>query len=214
MKVETILGTGFRGKLGNLVFYVRNGKTCVRRLKAAGTKPKERTDRQKALSRRFLGVQMAYKYYREAISEEIWRVAGKEQGRMAHNLFHSKNYACFDREGHLAKPDLFHFADGSLQLPPGLEVEALGEGRMAVRWEADEEWESCRGSDVLKAGVIYAGNQDSFSWAEECSGRREECSGEVRVRTGKGTAHVFLFFAREDGTAYSPSKYFRLTMKD
>ena len=76
MKVETILGTGFRGKLGNLVFYVRNGKTCVRRLRAAGTKPKERTDRQKALSRRFLGVQMAYKYYREAISEEIWRVAG------------------------------------------------------------------------------------------------------------------------------------------
>ena len=92
----------------------------------------------------------------------------------------------------------------------GLEVEALGEGRMAVRWEADEEWESCRGSDVLKAGVIYAGNQDSFSWAEECSGRREECSGEVRVRTGKGTAHVFLFFAREDGTAFSPSRYFRV----
>ena len=132
MKVETILGTGFRGKLGNLVFYVRNGKTCVRRLRAAGTKPKERTDRQKALSRRFLGVQMAYKYYREAISEEIWRVAGKEQGRMAHNLFHSENYACFDREGHLAKPDLFHFADGRVHRSAGRRVGAVGGARRAA----------------------------------------------------------------------------------
>ena len=41
------------------------------------------------------------------------------------------------------------------------------------------------------------------------SGRRRDGQGEFTLDTERGPkAHVYLYFAREDGTAYSPSQHF------
>ena len=94
-------------------------------------------------------------------------------------------------------------------LPPGLRVERTGDGVFRATWEAEEEWETCAGTDRLLAGVVYPSLMPSMYRALESSGTRGELAGTFRVRTDLGpTAHVYLFFGRADGTAYSPSLHF------
>lgn len=211
MKVEKGLAEGFSGKIGDMVFYQRNGQTYARRAptpKSSG-KQKERSEKQKASTTRFQLLQRLYAYYKRSISADIWRVAAREKGRMAHNLFYSENYGCFDGKGQLVKPELLRFSAGSLLLPPGLRVERTGDGVFRATWEAEEEWETCAGTDRLLAGVVYPSLMPSMYRALESSGTRGELAGTFRVRTDLGpTAHVYLFFGREDGTAYSPSLHF------
>ena len=212
MEVTSNLMEGMRGKLGNLIFYTRNGKTYVKRAQVPGKKRKPRTERQRAVTTRFGIVQELYSYYRKKVSPDIWRIAAKERGRMAPNLFHSANCVCFDGKGEMVKPDLFRFAEGSLQPPSGAAVERLGEGRFRATWMVEaEEWTACAGSDRLMAGVIYTSEMPSVCLALEASGRRADGAGEFLLRTDMGTAaHVYLFFARADGTAYSPSLHFEV----
>lgn len=134
---------------------------------------------------------------------------------MAHNLFYSENYGCFDGEGRLVKPELFRFSAGSLLLPPGMGVERTGDGEFRATWEAEEEWGTCAGSDRLLAGVVYPSLSPSMYWALEAEGARGGREGRFRVRTDLGpTAHVYLFFGRPDGTAYSPSMHFLVSVAE
>ena len=167
MEVRGIMDKEFSGKLGNFVFYQRNGKTFVRRVAIPG-KPRKwetegRTERQKAVTNRFGKLQQLYRFYRERVSADIWRLAGREEGKTSSNLFHSVNYACFDGEGRMTKPELFQFSRGILVLPPALRVESLGEARFRVTWAAEEEYAgdpvgSLRGGTAGgRAGGVPAG---------------------------------------------------------
>lgn len=215
MEVRGIMDKEFSGKLGNFVFYRRNGKTFVRRVAIPG-KPRKwetegRTERQKAVTNRFGKLQQLYRFYRERVSADIWRLAGREEGKTSSNLFHSVNHACFDGEGRMTKPELFQFSRGVLVLPPALRVESLGEARFRVTWGAEEEYARAAGNDRLQVGVLYDGNMPATRLALSVKGLRADGQGEFLLeRYPSGGAHVYLFFAREDGTAYSPSFYARV----
>ena len=130
-----------------MVYYVRNGKQCVRRYGIPGKKRKKGNSQAKREANvRFGTTQAYYKYFCEKVSADIWRSAAAAQGMMPHNLFFSVNsrYFGMDEEGNgvLVDCERFRFAEGELP-----------EGR-------------------------------------------------------NGGAHVYLYFMREDGTAFSPSAYF------
>ena len=61
----------------------------------------------------------------------------------------------------------------------------------------------------MRVGVIYEDDERTTTrWAEEVTGRRGDGEGWFRLRTDAGNrAHVYLFFEREDGHAWSPSVY-------
>ena len=219
VKLNDAIGLGMSGKMGNLIFYQRNGQTYVRRVQVPGKKRKweteGRSERQQASTARFRMTQAYYSYFRRHVSEEIWRTAAQAEGRMAHNLFHAENFVCFNGKGAMEKPELLHFSAGRVQLRGGLEVVPMGGGRFEARWKEGEAWEYCLPGDELRVGVVYDRNLNGPCWAEEASGRREDCRGEFRLNaTKKDTAHVYLFFAREDGTAYSPSAHFLVAVGD
>ena len=130
---------------------------------------------------------------------------------MAHNLFHSTNYGCLNAEGKMAAPELFQFTAGTLLLPREMAVEALGGGQFRATWAEEREMATAAGTDRLQAGVLYDNNLLALHTATEMSGTRGEGQGVFALDTAKaGGAHVYLYFAREDGTAYSPSAHFHV----
>ena len=222
MKVDTPTGAQLSGRIGNMIYYTRNGKTYARRAAIPGKKRKWETEgrheRNVAASNRFAVMQRMYSAFARKVSADIWRIAARAEGKMAANLFHSENFACIDGQGRMANPEAFRFTEGELTLPPGLRVrraeppasgEPADEGWWEVAWEAEEEWSLAAATDRLMAGVLYATDPLTPCPAAETSGRRGDGHGRFRLDPEAGLpAHVYLYFAREDGTAYSPSRHF------
>ena len=64
----------------------------------------------------------------------------------------------------------------------------------------------------LFQGVIPEGGELAALPAEAVSGRREDGAGEFTLpgEFAAGGCHAYVYFAREDGTAWSPSRHFRI----
>ena len=206
-------GKGFSGMMNGVVYYEMNGKLYARNA------PRKRTEKEKenasatvkGINRRFRAIQQLYSIYRRKVSPDIWRLAAREEGKMAHNLFHSTNCGCLNAEGKMAAPELFQFTAGTLLLPREMAVEALGGGQFRATWAEEREMATAAGTDKLQAGVLYDNNLLALHTATEVSGTRGEGQGVFALDTAKaGGAHVYLYFAREDGTAYSPSAHFHV----
>lgn len=216
MKVTDHEGRNLHGKVGNMIYYTVNGVTYARRARIPGKKRKWETEgrdeKQAAAANRFRVMQKLYSYYSREVSPEIWRAAARPLGKKAANLFHATNCRCLDREGRMIDPALFRFTEGELPLPPSLRVEPRGGGRFAAAWEQADDLAKAAPGDRLRAGVLYDDEPLSTRLAEEVSGTRADGGGEFRLDTGRTGAHVYLFFEREDGTAFSPSACFHVTI--
>lgn len=206
MEVINDNGQMFRGKMGNMIYYTMNGRTFARRASIPGKERKPQTEKQRGMSKRFGMVQKMYSFYMKKISPDIWRLAAKALGKRAHNLFYSENCGCFNGEGAMVAPEMFRFSAGELLLPRDIKVEATGEGNFRVTWTEERELVTAASADELRVGVIYDSTLLGLTWANTMEGRRGEGAGTFSLDTDKETgAHVYLFFARADGSAYSPS---------
>lgn len=205
----------YRGRVGNMIYYVRNGQTYARRVAIPGKKRKredgERTPKQRAVNTRFATLQSVYSHFARMVSSDIWRIAGRPQGQMAANLFHAANYACYDAEGRMADPAGFRFSEGSLTLPWDIAVERLDNERYRVTWRYEPEWDSVAGSDLLQVGFLDGPDGGYPYPATTVQGTRADGCGEFSIAfERKLMRDIYIYFAREDGTAYSPSRYFRM----
>lgn len=217
MKVHDSANPLLSGRMGNLIYYVRNGKQFVRRVAIPGKKriweTEERTPKQKTVTGRFTIVQSFYSKYCECISPKIWRIAAQGEGRMAPNLFNSVNCKCFDGEGKLVDFEKFLFTRGSLLLPRKIRMEPMGES-YRVTWEEERDLETAAPADRLGVGVLYAAYPLAPRLAMKVSGVREQLCGEFTLDETMGNeAHVYCFFTREDGSAFSESCYFKISNK-
>lgn len=213
MKITDPAGRMLHGRVGNMIYYSYNGKTYARRVSVTGEKKRSpRSEKQRASSERFYAMQMLYKWFREKVSPDIWRLAAKRAGMMPHNLFHRANHGCIDGEGRMADPMGFRFSDGELLLPWEIAVESLGDGRFRALWVEERDGVTATATDRLLVGVLYDTSPMSARLVPGVSGTRGDGQGEFTLDPGQGqAAHVYLFFEREDGTAYSPSRCFRVT---
>lgn len=200
----------YSGKINGMVFYVRNGKTYVRRAPTRDKK-KEPNEKVRKLNNRFRAVQWMYHVFRRMVSADIWQTAAKERGMMGSNLFHSMNCGCFDEGGRLVDPENFHFSAGSLLLPREITVEREGPGVFRARWEEEREMTTAAATDRLQVGVLPGDRPEAVQAVTTVSGQRGDKEGTFTLAPDiTGTAHVYLYFAREDETAFSPSRYFRV----
>lgn len=203
------------GQIGNMIYYVRNGKQCVRRKAIPGKARKWETDGrheiQKALAGRFAIVQAFYAKYNKGVSAEIWRTAARKRKMTGPNLFNSLNCKCFSGDGHLADFENFRFAEGEVLLPRRLKVVRDGQ-KYRLTWEEEREWNSASPTDRLWVGVLYDSHPLAPQLALDVNGVRGELAGEFALDQGMGeSAHIYCFFGRIDESAFSESQYFRLS---
>lgn len=205
------------GRMGNMVYYVRNGKQCVRRVAIPGKKRKweteGRTEKQKAVTGRFAIVQAFYAKYNKAVSDKIWQAAARKRRMTGSNLFNSVNCKCFSGDGRLVDFENFRFADGELLLPRRIQLVENGR-KFRVTWEEEREWTSASPTDRLWVGVLYDAHPLAPLLALDVKGTREEGAGEFTLDESMGpTAHIYCFFGRADESTFSESRYCRLAEK-
>ena len=226
MKVLDPMGRQLSGRVGDMIYCVRYGRTYARRVAIPGKRRKraegEMAEGMVASSNRLRVVQDFFGKLRANVSAEIWRAAGRAVGRLPQNLFYSLNYGCFDGDWRLTRPGELRLTEGALLLPPGLAVEGEGEGWWRVRWGEDREWSTAAPGDRLRVAVVYRLRRLVVRAAGEVTGTRGELEGRFRlpeglldgagVETGEPAdgVHAYVYFEREDGGAWSPSWYARL----
>ncbi|WP_099291991.1 hypothetical protein [Butyricimonas sp. Marseille-P3923] len=214
MKMEDLMNNILRGKRGNLIIYKRGETWCARRVAIPGKKRAWEVNghsmkKQGAITR-FTAVQAFYKAYGLSVSPVIWRLAGREEGMLPHNLFLKENYACFDTMGMLVDFEGLRFSTGKLLLPRNIKIDRDGEW-FRVTWEDERDWDKAAGSDRLRVGVIYDDKPLSPRVALEVSGARGNKEGVFRLNESVGrSAHVYVFFERADGEGFSRCRYFRV----
>ena len=211
----------YSGKANGWIYYVMNGKGYARSMPERRGKY-EPSEKQRGLNRRFAEVQRMYGFFRESVSPDIWRAAARAEGKNASNLFYSRNYACFDAGGVLVDAPAFVFSEGVLAPPLLPEVEPLGGGRFRATWRTDGELSTAAATDRLRVGVLRVFAEEDRPrygtyWAEEADGLRGDGVGTFRVDdwserlVPEGVTavetHAYLFFEREDGAAWSPSRH-------
>lgn len=202
------------GKIGNLVYYVMNGKQYVRRAAIPGKKRKIETTginpQHQQLINRFSYVQSYYSFFRIHVSENIWRTAAQLVQSRSQNLFHRINSPCFNGRGELVDFTTFRFSLGELQLPRNISIERNGD-HFVVTWEDERAGSLAAAEDRLYVGIIYDTHPGAPRLLKEVSGKRSDMKGTFRPdQKDQAPMHAYCFFGREDETAFSESLYFRL----
>lgn len=214
MKVHDLNSGLVSGKMGNLIYYVMNGKQYVRRVALPGKKRKSEKEghhpTHQAQMNRFGIVQAFYSFFRRTISDNIWRTAARSTKERANNLFHRINSPCFNGEGNLIDFATFRFSYGDLQLPRNINILREGE-TYRVTWEDERSGTLTAATDKLCIGVIYEALPLGPRLVKEVSGCRGDMQGSFRLdNPSEGVKHIYCFFGREDETAFSESMYFKI----
>ena len=211
MEVIDYLKGFMRGRRGNTIYFVLNGKLYAKQYTTPGKKRKweveGRTLKQKEITTRFTAVQCLYKEYMKQISPTIWRTAAKALGKIAPNLFNTMNFHCFDGNGNITDFKRFAFTTGKLALPRNLQVTQEG-NRFQVTWQEEREWITAARTDRMQVGVLYDQLQRSPRLVPEVMGCRGDLQGEFTLDEALGqTAHVYIYFAGINEIDFSPSWY-------
>ncbi|WP_251620946.1 hypothetical protein [Odoribacter lunatus] len=214
MKVRDLNAGLVSGKMGNLIYYVMDGKQYVRRAALPGKKRKSEKEgfhpvHQEQMNR-FSIVQAFYSFFRERVCESIWKTAARSAHCRANNLFHRLNSPCFNGAGELVDFTTFRFSYGELLLPRNVNITQEGDV-YRVTWEDERSGTLTAADDKLCVGVIYESLALGPKWVKEVCGQRGDMQGTFRLdNPAEGAKHIYCFFGREDETAYSESLHFKL----
>ena len=197
------IGTGISGKLEQLVFVQRNGKTYVRM--APDYSKSSWTVKQKMHRERFRMVSAFCRQFRTTVIRPIWKmVPGPASG---YAKFLKANMPAFGSGGELADYTRLHFADGILPLPFNIKANSVpGMRQLEISWTNDALMNPWQGSDKLMM-VVYNGN--SFTAPGDTGLTRKSQQGTVMLpEVAEGTSYVYLFFASADMVRFSPDVCF------
>jgi len=192
------------GKLGNLVFVRREGKTYVRM--APNYSETSWTSRQIQHRERFRQVNNFCAQFKLEIIKPIWNLLpGKGSG---YNRFIKANMPAFGLDGKLVDKAMLRFSDGVLPLPFHFKAEKpfQNENKIRVSWENDSLISSQLNRDDL---LLLTSFGDSFGGPYRTGIKRSELTAvlELPIESSPVEA-VYLFFASVDRKKYSPDKFF------
>jgi hypothetical protein len=194
------------GKVGNVVYVHRDGKTYLR--KAPEYTENSWTPGQKKHRERFRLVNDFCTQFKVEIIKPIWNLApGKGSG---YNRFLKANMPAFGLDGKLADKSMLHFSDGVLPLPYHFKAQKIDPdvNKISVSWENDSLINSANNRDDL---LLVTSFGDNFNGPYRTGIKRAEVSALLELPIELTPVHaVYLFFASFDRKKYSPDKYFEV----
>ena len=205
-KVRQGLESMLSGKLGNIVYVQRYGKTYIRR--APKRKKNSSTPAMLISQKRFSEIMRFCGQFKDTVIPQIWNLAAV--GTSGFRLFQKSNSPAFSPDGSLADPKRIRLSTGKLTLPQGLtagrpEVEG---SIIEVSWEEDQHLGGLSLQDELMA--ISAGD-GQYSDIVETGILRDQLNGSFELPELPAPAtHIYLFFGSKDHRDYSESVCFEV----
>lgn len=200
-RMKRNIGDQVSGKLLNVVFYQRYGKSYVR---AAPTKKRESWTEEQVMYRQ--RISKAGALWRSLKSEEtskIWNSAAQLMNGYA--WFVKANMPALAVDGSLIDARMLRVSNGKLPVPQNLRAERMPEDAtiLAVSWQNDPHFNAERLNDDLMA-MSYA--EGKFSRIIVTHLKRGDQQGTFTLPAKPANAtHVFLFMASANGEYFSES---------
>ena len=203
-RMKRNIGDLVSGRIGNVVFYTRNGVNYVR---AAPDRKKDSWSPQQELHRqRFSKASYLWQQLKKSSVGPIWNLAAERMNGYA--CFIKANMPAYALDGSIIDPKMIKISMGKLHLPIDLEAsrETTGSAVIKVSWKNDPNLKGKRLTDELKAVSVNDGHYSPL-----CSTGllRSSLGGSFTLPVKPVDAtHVYLFFASEDELDYTESTCF------
>lgn len=195
-----------KGRIGNTIFSVRNGKYYARAVPASVSNPN--TEKQQAVRDRFRVAVRFYQRLKETPLDEVWRRSGKNAKLTGFALFMRENLKMFDHRGKIVDYDGLRLATGNRDGVYDLSASVDDGNRVTLRWAGADDSAYLDQDDRLMV-VLLRGDR-AFS---------PEVVEEVQVTRGEGMAvfplyrvkdvpvHVYCFFVSPSFSTFSNSQH-------
>ena len=200
------IGDLVSGRIGNVVFYTRNGVNYVR---AAPDRKKDSWSPQQELHRqRFSKASYLWSQLKKTKVAPIWNLAGERMNGYA--CFIKANMPAYALDGSIIDPKMLKISTGKLHLPMDLEAlrEHVGSTTITVSWKNDPNLIGKRLDDELMAVSATNGHYSAMT-ATGLLRSAENGSFTLPVKPVDAT-HVYLFFASQDRLDYTESVCFEI----
>lgn len=199
-RMKRSIGDQVSGRLMNVVFYQRYGKSYVR---AAPKKRESYTEEQVLYRQRLSKASALWRSLKSEETSRIWNSAAELMNGYA--WFVKANMPALAMDGSLIDACLLKVADGKLPLPQNVKAERMADDSttVVVSWQNDPHCNTERLKDELLA-ISYADGK--FSKIIPTGLKRSDLKGTFTLSAKPANAsHVFLFLASENGEQYSES---------
>ncbi|MCW0483369.1 DUF6266 family protein [Gaoshiqia sediminis] len=206
-KAKTLGGLQLSGKLGDTLVFVRYGDEMIVRMAPSPRKKDSWSSKQQSQRVRFRAVTWHYRWYKETVVVPIWNLSATVR-HTGFNLFVQANMPAFDQTGKVSDYSLLHFSTGPVPLPQNLTVERNPENPAQVqfRWSTNRLSQAEMASDKL---MVFAYNPGYKSPLNTGASRADGVASlDLPTDWGDRQLHLYLYFQRADGSAYSNDRYF------
>ena len=208
-RVNNPLLEGFKGRLGNTIFY-KNGKQAFVR----STPEKYRdanTPLQQIYRKRLTVAVRFYQQLAETTLREVWRQEGRRLKTNGYALFMRENINAFTPEGKIGDFSLLHLGAGNLVEANLMRATLKEDNEVLIEWENPTSLPQNRLSDRLVVVILYSHRSFSPVVLNELLTKREDEKVSFRLHRHPGVkAHLYCFFASRDEQHFSNDKYFCL----
>ena len=205
-RMKRNIGDLVSGRIGNIVFYTRNGVNYVR---AAPDRKKDSWSPQQMLHRqRFSKASYLWSQLKKTNVAPIWNLASERMNGYA--SFMKANMPDYALDGSIIDPKMIKISTGKLHLPLDLEAarQTAGSSTIEVSWKNDPNMKGKRLEDELMAVSAVDGH---YSALTSTGLLRSTKSGTFTLPVKPADAtHVYLFFASQDGMDYTESVCFQI----
>ena len=205
-RMKRNIGDLVSGRIGNVVFYTRNGVNYVR---AAPDRKKDSWSPQQLLHRqRFGKASFLWSQLKKTKIAPIWNLAAERMNGYA--SFMKANMPAYALDGSIIDAKMIKISTGKLHLPLDLEAvrESAGSSVITVSWKNDPNMKGKRLEDELMAVSAADGH---YSAMTSTGLLRSAKNGSFTLPEKPADAtHVYLFFASQDGMDYTESVCFQI----
>ncbi len=203
-----VLLENFLGRVDNLLFYRRNRRRYVRKIRSNVKKRAVSTSRQLLGQARFAYVVALYRAIKGTFLHEIWRLSPRAEGTTGYHNFIRSNYAAFGLEGMILDYSRLKISVGNLRLPLGIYVEAVSGREIVIMW--DTGWGELQGdeADRLYVFLMYGDDSFRFTFFDRLDACRGEGYASIELSAKEvDPVHLYYFFGSMDLLDFSDSGY-------
>lgn len=195
-----------RGRVGNVVFCERYGKTYARSVPMEVRNPQ--TNQQLTWRSKFRVAVRFYQHVRKTAIREILNVSAKGITSNGYALCMKLNLKAFREDGKIGDFSQIHFSAGRRSCVYHLTGEVDEENRVVLRWMNDRNTELVEMNDRLMVVVIYGNREFVPFLLDGLDVKRKDCFAVFRVARSAGVkVHLYCFFASVGEPGYSNSQY-------